>query len=128
MKKRTNRQYAQILYNALDGIKEKEREEVLKNFIALLAHERKLTHAEKIIAEFIDFSKQKEGIENIKITVAREISNRTLEEIKNNFGSKVEAKVEVNEDILGGIIIETKDKILDGSLKTQLKNLKTQLA
>jgi len=128
MKKRTNRQYAQILYSALDGVKEKGREEVLKNFVALLVRERKLTHAEKIIAEFVDFSKQKEGIENIKITVAREINNRTLEEIKKNFGSKVEAKVEVDENILGGIIVETKDKILDGSLKTQLKNLKIKLA
>jgi len=127
MKKRTNKQYAQILWEATKDLKAKELEEILKNFVLLLVKEQRLKQAEKIIGEFEKYSKKQEGIVEIEVTTASEIGKTTVDNIKKVFGSKVEAINTIDKNILGGMIIKTEDKILDGSLKTQLRNLKTQL-
>jgi len=128
MKKRTNKQYAQILWDSTLGAKGKDLEEILKNFVLLLVKEQKFKQTDKIIVEFEKYAKKQSGIVEIEVTTASEIGNKTLSEIKKVFGDKVEAENKIDKSILGGVIVKTEDKILDGSLKTQLKKMKTQLA
>ena len=128
MKKRTNRQYAQILWDSTLDAKGKDLEEILKNFVLLLVKEQKFKQTDKIIVEFEKYAKKQSGIVEIEVTTASEIGNKTLSEIKKVFGDKVEAENKIDKSILGGVIVKTEDKILDGSLRTQLKNLKTQLS
>lgn len=128
MKKKTNKQYAQILFEAIKGTKAHHTEEIIKNFIQLLVKDRKLKQAEKIIEEFERYSKKQEGIEEITVVTARPIDDKVLNEIKKVFGHKVEAQVETDPSIIGGVIVKTQDKILDGSLRTSIKNLKNKLA
>jgi len=127
-KKRTNKQYAQILWEATKDVKGKDLEEVLKNFVLLLVKEQKFKQSDKIISEFIAYAKKQAGIVEIEVTTATDINKNTLNEIRKVFGGKVEANNKVDKDILGGVIVKTEDKILDGSLKTQLRNLKNKLA
>jgi len=127
MKKRTNKQYAQILWEATKGVKEKDLEEVVKNFLLLLIKEQKFKQANKIINEFIGYAKKQDGIMEIEIITASEITKATLDNISKVFGHKVEATAKIDKNILGGVIVKTEDKILDGSLKTQLRQLRTQL-
>lgn len=128
MKKKTNKQYAQILFEAVKNTKGHHTEEIIKNFVSLLVKERKLKQAEKIIEEFESYYKKQAGIEEITVVTARPIDDKVLNEIKKVFGHKVEAQVETDPSILGGVIIKTHDKILDGSLRAQIKNLKNKLA
>ena len=124
---KSNRQYAEILLNLINGLKGKDLSLALDNFVEFLHKERKLKKADKIIEEFIKLYKREEGIEEMTIITARNISDKLLSEIKKIFGGKVEFKLEVKEDLLGGVIIKTEDKILDGSIRTQIKQLKTKL-
>ena len=50
-----------------------------------------------------------------------------MENIKKVFGKQVEAVETVDKELLGGVAVQTEDKILDGSLKTQLKKLNQSL-
>ena len=49
---------------------------------------------------------------------------RLVEKLEKTSGKKVAAKWEIDESILGGIVVEMDDKILDGSLKRRLHEVK----
>ena len=80
-----------------------------------------------IISEFEKYSKKQAGIIEIEIQSARKLDEKTLSGIKRVFGDNVEASESIDESLLGGVRVRTEDKILDGSLKTQLKNLRRDL-
>ena len=124
MKKNTTKDYATALYDATYGLKGKDLREVIYNFVKLLAREQKLKQAERIIAEFAAYAKKQEGIQDIAIASARELDGRMINEIKKTFGDKVEAAHTVEENLLGGFVVKTADKIFDASLKMQLQRLK----
>ena len=63
----------------------------------------------------------------IEIQSARKLDEKTLAGIKKVFGDSVEASESIDESLLGGVRVRTEDEILDGSLKTQLKNLRRDL-
>ena len=42
-------------------------------------------------------------------------------------GKTVELQYEINKDIIGGLMISYDGKVIDGSVKTQLKKLQMQL-
>ncbi len=127
MKKTSNKQFAESLYEVTLGLSDADLDLVLQKFVELLARHRRLKQADRIIAEFENIVKRKNGVVGIEITSARKLDEKTLENIKNVFGEKVEAIQDVDEDLIGGIKIRMEDKILDGSIKTQLKNLQQSL-
>ena len=42
-------------------------------------------------------------------------------------GKTIELKHKINKDIIGGVILSYDGKVIDGSIKTQLKKLQMQL-
>lgn len=127
MAKNTPKQYAVALHQTTAGLSGKPLEEVLKQFVLLLARDHNLKQANSIINEFIHYSKKAEGIAEIEITTAGNLDEKTIENIKKSFGDKVEATIKIDKTILGGIKIRTEDRILDASLKTQLLKLKESI-
>ncbi|MFH1947557.1 MAG: ATP synthase F1 subunit delta [Candidatus Magasanikbacteria bacterium] len=125
--KLTNKQIALALFEATEKLSGAELDGALQRFVDLLARKQKLKQVGNIIVEFEKIAKKKEGIVEIGIKSARKLDSTTLENIKNAFGKKVEAIETVDADLLGGVTIKTEDKILDGSLKTQLSVLKLNL-
>ena len=123
MKKTTSKDYAVALHEATQGLKGNELNEVIQNFVALLAREQKLKQAEKIIAEFVAFAKKQNGIQDIAITSAHKLDVKTNEAIIRAFGKQVEATHAIDESLLGGFIVKTEEKIFDASLKKQLQRL-----
>ncbi len=121
------KQYGKILYESTKGLKGAELEAVIKNFLILLQGEQMLSKVEFIMREFERYAKKQEGVEEIEITSARELTPQEIKEIGKHFGEKVEAVTKVDEKIIGGVIIKTDNTILDGSLKGQLEKLKQQL-
>lgn len=129
MKRKTsNKQLAEALYQVTRGLKGEKLAQTLRGFMALLMRSHKLKQAGRIIEEFVKFSKKQDGIVEIEVTTARGLDDGTMLHIKKAFGEKVEEKLVIDENVLGGVKIKTNDKILDASLKTQLINLKKTLA
>lgn len=126
-KKKSNNQYAVALYHAVEGLKGEKLDKALQAFVELLVRDHKLKKANKIIEEFIKYSKKQSGAVEIEITSAHELDVHTLSHIKKAFGEKVESVEHVDKCLLGGVRVKLEDKILDGSLKTQLNKLKQSL-
>ncbi len=127
MAKNSNKQYALALYEVIKKVKGNELNKILYAFAEKLAKDHKLKQAERIIAEFIRHAKAEEGIKEIEIITAQEVDQKIIDKIKKIFGEKVEATVKVDEGLIGGVKVKTGDKILDGSVKTQLTNLKNNI-
>lgn len=127
MSKNTPRQLAVALYEVTKKLDGKDQQKAIQNFSKLVASSHQLKQVDKIIEEFIRYGKKQEGITQIEVTSAQELDEKMLEKIKKYFGNQVEASVQIDPDLLGGIKIKTDDKILDGSLKTQLKKLKESI-
>jgi len=127
MKKSSNKQYAQALYEVTKDKTGADLKQVLDVFVKLLVRNRRLKQANNIIAEFEKFAKKQEGVVELSITSARELDDKTVDHIKKVFGEKVEAVENIDENMIGGVRVKMEDKILDGSLKTQLISLKKRL-
>ena len=127
MKKVSNKQLAQALYQITVDAKGEKLHRAIAEFAKLLARARKISRAENIIAEFEKYSKKQAGIMEITVQSARKLDEKTMNQLKKVFGDEVEASESIDESLLGGVRVRTEDKILDGSLKTQLNQLKQSL-
>ena len=62
------------------------------------------------------------------VTSAVELSesekSKIIEKLEKKFGYKVELVCQIDEKIMGGIIIKTEDTIIDGSLKRKMRDVK----
>lgn len=123
-KKTTNKQLAKALYEAVKDAKAGDLKKILAGFVVILAREHKLKKIGYILEEYIKYAKAREGIQTIEITTARELDKKIIERIRKAFGDNTEATVNVDESLLGGVMVRTEDKILDASLKMRLTRLK----
>ncbi len=128
MKKIQPKTYARVLYGLTEGKRGTELNKIIERFAAHLARARLLKQSDLIINEFARYAKTQEGIVEIEIQSARELAAATVNQVKKVFGEKVEANSVMDESLLGGVVVRAKDRILDGSLRTQLNNLKMKLS
>lgn len=126
------KKYALALYESV-ALEEGSIENLLKNFVKILAKNNDLSKAKKIEIEFNKIWNKKKGIVDANIISAKKTDQETLEIIENYIkkisGSpNVNMQEEIDKNMIGGIIIKYEDKILDGSLRTSLKTLKEKLS
>jgi len=103
----------------------------IKNLLFILIDKRR----EKILDYLPDVYKgvagRIRGIVPVKVQTAIPLTEDRLGKLKENLekltDKKVEIETEVNEDIIGGMIIRIENKIIDGSITNHLKNLKKSL-
>lgn len=126
-RKITNKQFAKALYEAIKDLKGGKLHQALKQFVVVLAQNHKLKKAEKIIAEFVRYSKKQEGIVEMSVSSARKLEKHTLSLINKAFGGKTKMTEDLDTALIGGVKIKTEDKIFDGSIKRQLQRLKQSL-
>ena len=120
----SNKQYAIALYEATKDLTGKELSGVIVEFVAMLNRQHKIKSADKIINEFVKYSKKQAGIIDLEIISSRELGKAVIEEIKKIFGQQTESVQKVDKNLLGGIKIKTDSVIFDASLKSQLIRLK----
>jgi F-type H+-transporting ATPase subunit delta len=126
------KKYALALYESV-ALEEGSIENLLKNFVKILAKNNDLSKAKKIEIEFNKIWNKKKGIVDANIISAKKTDQETLEIIENYINKisgspNVNMQEEIDKNMIGGIIIKYEDKILDGSLRTSLKTLKEKLS
>src|SRR3989338_3360811 len=123
--------YAQALYQTVKESKGEALKLAIKNFVRLIKEKRLIGLAPKIIADFIQYYNETEKIVAVKVVSALDLSETMKDEIKSRIkaltGKKVELTTETDPALIGGVKIIFADNLIDGSLKTQLENLKKQL-
>ncbi len=126
--KRTIKAYAEALFELTQNATPEMIKKIIQEFTRLLARDNKLGSANKITTEFIKLSKKKLGIVELNVTTASALTEEVKQQLTKTFGGQVEIHEQIDKSLIGGIIAQTSDTILDGSIKTQLKRLKASLS
>jgi len=129
----SSRQYAQSLYESVALKSEKEVKVVLKNFVALLGKRRELGRAEEIISAFNEIWNKTNGEMAATLISARKLDAAVKKMVIDYLENKASAKKialteEIDEKLIGGFILKYDGKVIDGSLKTNLEELKNKIS
>lgn len=105
--------------------------DLMKNFLYLLVDRRK----EDILVFIPDVYKavvdEKKGVIKVRVQTAIPLTEERLDNFKKQLskitGRTPDVEVVHNSDILGGMIVQIGNKLIDGSVANTLKKLKTKL-
>lgn len=102
-----------------------------KYFLNLLVDKNRTELFPFIVDQFQDVIRQKQGIQEVFVVTARELHSsivqlleKTLEKVT---GKKILIQSSVDPVLLGGIQIRMGNHMIDGSVRTRLNTLETQL-
>jgi|AntRauTorcE11897_2_1112592.scaffolds.fasta_scaffold17766_2 F-type H+-transporting ATPase subunit delta len=128
----TPKQYALALLDITEEKDPKGLEEAILKFSQLIKDNNQLNQIDKILYYFKKLYNQRYNIKEAQINTAQKIEEDELEKIQQylqdlNKDETLEFKVNINKEIIGGIVLKYGDKIIDASLKTRLNQLKNSL-
>jgi F-type H+-transporting ATPase subunit delta len=103
----------------------------MKSFLLLLFDKRRIGFLSAIDELYRKLADELKGLARASLVSAAELSNETVEKIRialsKMTGKDVVLAVERDSGLIGGIVTRIGDLVLDGSIKTQLLNLKESL-
>ena len=106
-------------------------DELLRNFLLVLADKGRTGQLEEIAREFERLVAEHEGVVHAELTTAVELSDdeagKLLQQIEQASGRKVEATRAVDPDLIGGIVLQVGSHRLDASVRGRLDRLRRQL-
>jgi F-type H+-transporting ATPase subunit delta len=107
-------------------------EDLVRNFLLLLADKGRTGSLEDIAREFERLIAEHEGVVHAQLTTAVELSDeearKLLDQIEQASGRKVEATRTVDPELIGGIVLQVGSHRLDASVRGRLERLRRELA
>jgi F-type H+-transporting ATPase subunit delta len=104
----------------------------LRNFLELLIEKQRTKELFRIRREFERLWKLERRLIDVTVTSAVELDpavvSRIGEEIERQTGRKVELASRVDEEILGGIVLQVGNMVLDASIRNRLEKLRKSVA
>jgi len=106
---------------------------MMKSFLNIIFENRRMDIMSFIVEDFIKRYNDHQGIIKGLVTSAVPLSDGQKEKIGHlvaeKFGfDQIEFDEKVDESIVGGVIVEAQNRIIDGSVKTQMTKLRQLLA
>jgi len=128
----TPKQYAKGFFEATREASESQLKKIISNFAEVLVKNNETAKIERIIRYFNSFWNKDKGIVEAEVVSRYKLDAKTIaslqEYIKKYSGQeKVVMSQKQDKSVMGGIIIKYGDKILDGSLRTKLLELRSAL-
>ena len=85
----------------------------------------------QVIAAYADLLDVRLGKVNVELTVATALSPTELESVKQrisqSLGKQAIVSQRLDPGVLGGLVVRVQDKLLDASVRTQLKSIKKKM-
>lgn len=101
------------------------------NFLRVLLSNGRLTELREINAKLESVLEDRSGSVVAEVTSARDLSGAQQNELKSNLekitGKQVKLTFAIDPAIIGGVVTRVGSTVYDGSVKTQLENLKQEL-
>lgn len=98
-----------------------------KNFLLVLARNRRLFVLKEMIHAFLDLLAEKRGEVMAEVTTARPLDDSALakitDAIKQAAGAQARVETKVNPDLLGGLVVRLGSRMYDNSLSSKLQRL-----
>jgi F-type H+-transporting ATPase subunit delta len=105
----------------------KSLDEAGRNFVRLLAENRRLAAAPAIARQFETLRAEAEGRVEVELRSAMKVDQaaqkRVAEALKRRLGRDIDLKVVTDESLIGGALIRAGDLVIDGSVKGRLDRL-----
>jgi F-type H+-transporting ATPase subunit delta len=102
------------------------------NFLELLVEKGRMTEVFRVRRQFEELWKRENKRIDVTVTSAVELDpaavTRIGEEIERQTGRKVELVSDVDEEILGGIVLQVGNMVLDASIRSRLEKLRKSVA
>lgn len=104
----------------------------LINFLELLVDKQRMTEVFRIRRELDELWKQENRQLDVTVTSAVELDSSVVEkigqEVERQTGEKVDLSSKVDDQILGGIVLQVGNMVLDASIRSRLEKLKKSVA
>lgn len=101
------------------------------NFLRVLLQNSRLADIAMINDRFVQVLDERSGGVSAEITSSRDLSEAERTELKANLekltGKKVNTTFGIDPSLIGGVVTRIGSTVYDGSVKTQLENLKAEL-
>jgi len=101
------------------------------NFLGVLAQGRRLAGLPAIIADFDRLAAAARGEINVRVTSAHKLDAKQqaalLAELKTGLGRDVALSLDVDPEILGGLVVRVGSRMIDSSIATKLDTLGQRL-
>lgn len=99
--------------------------------LRLLLRNKRLNLIDEVAEAFSSMVDQYQKLFSLSVTSAFQISeeerNKMISSIRQQLGSSVEVKWDINKDLIGGMKVGVGDMVLDNSIETALKRIEQQL-
>jgi F-type H+-transporting ATPase subunit delta len=103
-----------------------------RNFLGLLAHNRRLALLPEIAAQYELLRAQAEHVADVQVSAARELTagqaTALSAALERRLGRSVRLHVSVDATLLGGAVVHYGDYVVDGSLRGRLERLAVAVA
>jgi F-type H+-transporting ATPase subunit delta len=116
-----------VMTAALQGISP-----VALNLVRLLVVKGRFSLSPEILLHYKQLLDEYRGIERAEVITAIPLSDDDKQKLETRLGAMINKKViispEVDESLLGGIVARMGGKLLDGSVRSKLENLKKEIS
>jgi ATP synthase F1 delta subunit len=106
--------------------------EQFENFLSLLAEKHRLPAIFRIRSHYDELWAEENKRLEVRVTSAVPLDNaivkRVGEEIERQTDRKIDLEAEVDEDILGGLVLRVGNMVLDASLREKLNRLRKEVS
>jgi len=138
---KSSREFANLLRSPIIKIDKKEKimdaiigsrvTNITSLFVRLLIAKGRESNLPEIITSFISQYKQHKNIHPVKLTTATPINENLKKAIidqikKTSDMQNIELETVVNEDLIGGFVLESGDKLIDASIAFDLRQIARQ--
>jgi F-type H+-transporting ATPase subunit delta len=104
---------------------------LLSNFCSFLIDQRRTRDLAAIRDEYVRLAEEAAGRVRGELVSATQLDGAQLERVRSaltrRIGRQVDLDVKVDPDLVGGLVARVGDLVFDGSLRTQLAQLRAQL-
>ncbi len=123
-----NNSRRKILETIIDKLKLSR---VMKSFLLLLFDKGRITFINLINENYQKLADELKGVARASLMSATKLSSEAVEKIRKSLskmtGKDIFLELKQDDSLIGGVVTRIGDLILDGSIKTQLFNMKESL-
>jgi len=113
------------------GIFKDKISKITANFLNLLIDHRREIYLEDIVSFFVNLSNRARNLVEVYAISAIELNNEEKKKLQDVMvkiaRKKVQTYYAVDPNLLGGVVVRIGDRVIDGSIRTKLVNLREYL-
>lgn len=112
----------------LDRVFKRQASPVVLNFLKVLSRHGRLDLLRAIAKLVVKLDRERRGLTDVEVRVAREMADDLLDEIQNRIrralGTEPVLHVSIDPSLIAGVWVRVGDRVFDGSIRTQLEHIR----